>query len=414
MNFIEILQLRWDGPDCIMDLRLQYGTASWQDSLKIDREMYDILDKLIPVTGGKERYRLSRLFTRVPDSDQWIGSLSMTYLEESQTIRFPCKETFVKQVYLAHGAIRKPATPPAPTPSFYSPGEGNKKRSLFSKRTGFFSILILLGLVVTAWASNPLAGTEAAAQNVDAEIDEPAYGSEVFPEFEDSQEAFFQLAAPRETPDPKSVRIQELIQLPDVDGTLPSEWLNDPKNRFLPSNAIALTFDDGPSEYTQRIADILTSYGVGGTFFFLGENIPENQYLVRYVHHQGFSVGNHSYTHPYFKGLSKDRQWEEVQRTNALLVSITGESPTLFRPPYGAMNQTTFGLMVEKNMKIVLWSKDTEDWKVQNAQELVEYTKNQVSGGSIVLFHEKERTVEALPQIIEYLQSQGLEIVSLR
>ncbi|QSX09020.1 polysaccharide deacetylase family protein [Alkalibacter rhizosphaerae] len=414
LNFIEILRVYKELDAFFMEMRLHHGMSSSTSSIKIDEEMYFVLDKLVSKDHGRSRYRLSRQFHRLENVDKWLGSLSVTQLDTSQTIHFPCTENFVRQVYLANEKNKKTQNNNgANDRRLHQPSE-KKKHSFFSKKTGFFSLLFIAAFSFIFLSNGIIANSGNSEKgSSDLPVDAP-YGSEAFPSLNETQEIFFEKADSSAPVEDKSIKIATLIQIPVPENSKSVVLLEDVRSRFLPMDTIALTFDDGPSVYTKKIADILTSYNVGGTFFFLGENVKGNEYLLRYIHKQGFALGNHSFSHPYFKSLSKEDQWSQIEQTNDVFRKIIGVGTHLFRPPYGSMNRTTFELLEEKEMKIVLWSKDTEDWKVNNAQELVEYTKENVTGGSIILFHEKERTVEALPEIIEYLQDKGLKIVNLR
>jgi peptidoglycan/xylan/chitin deacetylase (PgdA/CDA1 family) len=179
----------------------------------------------------------------------------------------------------------------------------------------------------------------------------------------------------------------------------------------LQKGKVALTFDDGPSTQTVQIVDTLKEYGVGGTFFFVGQNVEKYPEHLLYTKLNGYSIASHSINHPDLRNLSTENQRYEVIGSIDLIEEIIEEEVTLFRPPYGAYDKRVMSLMEESNCKIVLWDNDPKDWESRNADSIFQHIQNTNVDGSIILFHETIATLEALPRIIEYLQSLDLEIV---
>lgn len=142
----------------------------------------------------------------------------------------------------------------------------------------------------------------------------------------------------------------------------------------------------------QKLSD-----NIGGTFFFLGQNVKKYPESVEYVHSNHFSIANHSFSHPQFPKISFEQQKYELEQTNELIEKITSEPVTLFRPPYGASNGATLDLMKGKNMNMVFWNRDTEDWKTKNSSKILNYVVTSKSSGSIILLHESKEVVDSLP-----------------
>lgn len=224
-----------------------------------------------------------------------------------------------------------------------------------------------------------------------------------------------QLAEARSEPVPAPA--QEALVVPAVvteSAAVPEVKLGGLVNFSLPKGSVALTFDDGPSKYTREIVDILEKHKVGGTFFFVGTQVRKFPEHVKYADDHGFSIGNHSMTHTDFEDLTSDKRQLEIARTNQLLEAVTSEPVVLFRPPYGATDEGLSELIEKNGMKIVLWNKDSEDWKASSSQTIMNYTRHTELSGSILLLHESKQTVQALPQLIEYLQKQKLQFPNLR
>lgn len=181
----------------------------------------------------------------------------------------------------------------------------------------------------------------------------------------------------------------------------------------VPVGSVSITFDDGPSAYTQDIVKVLKEYNVGGTFFFVGSQVLKFPEAVKYVDDHGFSIGNHSMTHANLAKLSTANQKYQIEHTNELIQNITSKPVFLFRPPYGSRDDSLNQLVSTSNMKMVMWNSDPEDWNHSSAQRILDYITRTKSSGSIILLHESKETLEALPLIIEFLQKQQLEISSL-
>ncbi|MGM7683890.1 polysaccharide deacetylase family protein [Cytobacillus sp. Hm23] len=195
---------------------------------------------------------------------------------------------------------------------------------------------------------------------------------------------------------------------------IPFVQLNEEISYSIPDGKVALTFDDGPSTYTTKIIDILKEYNVGGTFFFTGVNVKKYPEHVKYVQANSYSIGSHSMHHTELINLSLHKQENEIIQANLLIEEITKEPVTLFRPPYGSKNDSSIELMNKHQNKMVLWNKDPKDWKVQNPNDIISYIQNSNPSGSIILLHESQAVIDALPSIISYLLNEGLEVVSLK
>lgn len=216
-----------------------------------------------------------------------------------------------------------------------------------------------------------------------------------------------------EEPKPETMLLEDNMTFKE-ERAIPAVALDAEISSGLDEGMVALTFDDGPSDYSKQIVDILTEFGAGGTFFLIGSNMGEHSDSVEYIHDNNFSIGTHSVNHINFASSSLATQKGELQQSIEMIEAVTGESVTLFRPPYSQMNEDTKQLSRELGQRIVLWNNDPKDWESRNASNILQQVKSQDVSGSIILLHETEATVEALPEIISYLQEQGLQLVSLQ
>ena len=176
---------------------------------------------------------------------------------------------------------------------------------------------------------------------------------------------------------------------------------------------VSLTFDAAwGNEDTQMLIDILGRYGVKATFFVVGDWVDKYPESVKALHDAGHEVMNHSTKHPHMAKLSAQKIIDEVSACNGKIEKVTGVRPTLFRCPYGEYDDNVISTIQSLGMTAVQWDTDSLDWKNLTAPEITKRVTGKVQPGSIVLFHNAGlHTPEALPGIIEYLQSNGYTIV---
>ncbi len=180
---------------------------------------------------------------------------------------------------------------------------------------------------------------------------------------------------------------------------------------------IALTFDDGPGPYTPQVLSVLEHYHVRATFFVIGKML---QYFsastVREIQ-DGDVIGDHTETHPMMADLSAHDQYEELFEQIARIELLGGPRPTLFRPPYGSFNATTFRELKRLHLLMVLWSVDTDDYQQPGVQAIVQSAMEGAHPGAIILMHDaggpRQETIEALPLIIKGLRARGYKLVTI-
>lgn len=160
------------------------------------------------------------------------------------------------------------------------------------------------------------------------------------------------------------------------------------------------------------LIDILNKYGVKATFFLVGQWVDKYPESVKALADAGMEIGNHSDTHPHMAKLSEKQIIDEVSLCSGKIEAITGREVGLFRCPYGEYDDEV--ITTVKNMGIypIQWDVDSLDWKDLTAPEITKRITSKVRDGSIILFHNAAKhTPEALPGIIEYLLSEGYQIV---
>jgi peptidoglycan-N-acetylglucosamine deacetylase len=182
-------------------------------------------------------------------------------------------------------------------------------------------------------------------------------------------------------------------------------------------NEVALTFDDGPGPYTQQLVATLNRLHVHATFFAIGE---EERYFsagTTLELRSGDVVGDHTETHPMMATLSAHDQREELVEQIARIELLGGPRPSLFRPPYGSFNATTYHLLHQLHMLMVLWSTDTSDYTLPGVPAIVQSALAGAHPGAIILMHDaggdRSETIAALPAIVQGLRRRGLHPVTI-
>lgn len=180
------------------------------------------------------------------------------------------------------------------------------------------------------------------------------------------------------------------------------------------SKLLALTFDDGPSETTSQVLDVLQQYNVVATFFLVGEHVNEGTKPVmqRQVA-MGCEIANHSYTHSNMSIMSLAQIKQEIEDTTARIKEMVGYDVKFFRPPYIALSD----IMYETIDLPFIQGIGCTDWEPEvSAEQRTETIMNTVKDGTIILLHDfegNENTVDALPHIIEELKKQGYKFVTV-
>ena len=171
---------------------------------------------------------------------------------------------------------------------------------------------------------------------------------------------------------------------------------------------IALTFDDGPHpRLTQEILDILAEYDVKATFFMVGENVVNYPDAAKAVLAAGHEVGNHTFSHTHVKTLTEREVRDELGRCEDALEELCEYRPHLFRPPEGALNEYVEHCSNDFDYTLILWSLDTRDWEIKNAEQIAEKVLSSISPGDIILMHDYigrySKTPEALAILLPKL-----------
>ena len=175
---------------------------------------------------------------------------------------------------------------------------------------------------------------------------------------------------------------------------------------------IALTFDDGPNrDSSQIVLDTLNQHKVKATFFMVGKMAAAHPDMVKKIADSGHELGNHSWDHPILPKLSADGVSGQLGRTDeAVTTGSGGKAPTVFRPPYGAVDQKVRSITKQPT---ILWSVDTLDWKTRNSESTYQSIMT-AKDGDIVLMHDIHTpTAQAVVRAIPELVKKGYQLVTV-
>jgi len=194
--------------------------------------------------------------------------------------------------------------------------------------------------------------------------------------------------------------------------------------KALPKKTVVLTFDDGPHRrYSEEIAAILKQYGAPAVFFSVGRNLGSldaqgaarlnaGAEVSRKLKAAGYVLANHSFSHAQLSKQSGASLRSEILDTDALLKAVDPQRSSLFRFPYGARNKEGMHLLADAHLKSVMWNVDSLDWADPVPSSIADRVLRAVDkeGRGIILFHDiHERTVKALPAILDRLVAEGYQ-----
>lgn len=188
------------------------------------------------------------------------------------------------------------------------------------------------------------------------------------------------------------------------------------KDRNL--KTVYLTFDDGPvttvSDYALKL---LNDYDMKATFFMVGDNVSKNPNLAIEINREGHAIGNHTYHHLWAGKTPLSVYLEDVEQCKKVIFEKTGIETKTFRPPFGWINKR-YARHLSQEYEIVLW--DVISWDFKNGlnpRVALEKVKKHTENGSIVLFHDQQKSKknlqEILPGYLDFLSAEGFQTALL-
>jgi peptidoglycan/xylan/chitin deacetylase (PgdA/CDA1 family) len=187
------------------------------------------------------------------------------------------------------------------------------------------------------------------------------------------------------------------------------------------SKRIALTYDDGPNDpHTYRLLEVLEKHGARATFFLIGRYVQQRPEIVREVVKAGHAIGNHTFTHPNLAVASVVQNRLQMEECQRAIFEVTGETPRLFRPPFGGRRPATLQIARSLGLEPVMWNVTSYDWLVPPAEKIAKTCVRQMRGGDVILMHDgshddfgadRAQTVLATGMLLGRYQAEGYEFV---
>jgi peptidoglycan/xylan/chitin deacetylase (PgdA/CDA1 family) len=186
---------------------------------------------------------------------------------------------------------------------------------------------------------------------------------------------------------------------------------------------IALTYDDGPNDpHTLNLLEVLERHNARATFFLIGRFVEQRPDIVREIVRGGHVIGNHTFTHPRLIFTSASETRNELQRCQQAIADTTGQSPKLFRPPFGGRRPDTLRVVREMGLQTIMWSITGFDWSAPPAERIVRRVSGRIQGGDVVLLHDgshlgiggdRAQTVIATQRLLDHWSTRGYAFVTI-
>ncbi len=181
------------------------------------------------------------------------------------------------------------------------------------------------------------------------------------------------------------------------------------------AKCVALTFDAGPSENTDRLLDILKKEKVHATFFMLGKNhVAKRPAEVKRIDAEGHELANHTWSHQILTEIEPDEAKRELSRLQDAVRKITGKTPRLMRPPQGRTDGEVSKISKDLGLAQVLWSVTAKDYQTNDSALITKRVLEQTERDGVILLHDIYKgTVPAVPGILKELKKRGYTVVTV-
>lgn len=195
--------------------------------------------------------------------------------------------------------------------------------------------------------------------------------------------------------------------------------------RNVPDGRVALTFDDGPSEWTPPILDVLAQHRAQATFFLLGEHVQDRSEIAARIARDGHEVACHGFDHVDLAELPAQSIRERLTRAREAIATAAGVEPRLFRPPYATSSARVARAAAAVSLDpTILRDVDPADWRAEDEEVVASLVLAGVRAGSIVCLHDgvprgnrgtpdRTVTVAAVERLVPELQQRGFELVTV-
>ncbi len=178
---------------------------------------------------------------------------------------------------------------------------------------------------------------------------------------------------------------------------------------------IALTFDDGPTEFTPKFLDLLQAHQQKATFFCIGTQIIKHPEILNRIVAEGHEVGNHTFSHSNATGfLSTFRMKREILRNDRLMLKKAGLTTDLYRPPFGITNPNIARAISSTSKKSIGWSIRSFDTAISDEKKILKRILPKIKPGSVILLHDtSDKSYRVLQEILLFLERENYRSVTV-
>ena len=171
---------------------------------------------------------------------------------------------------------------------------------------------------------------------------------------------------------------------------------------------IALTFDDGPTEFTPKFLDLLKEQNIKATFFCIGKQIEKYPETFQRIIAEGHSIGNHTYSHSNKTGfLSTSKMVEEIEKCDEVILNVGNTKTDLYRPPFGVTNPNIAKAIEKTHKKSIGWNVRSLDTVIDDEKKIFNRITKNLKKGSIILLHDtSEKTYNVLVELLLFLERE--------
>lgn len=171
---------------------------------------------------------------------------------------------------------------------------------------------------------------------------------------------------------------------------------------------VALTFDDGPTEFTPKFLDLLKEHQVKATFFCIGKQIEKYPEIFQRIIAEGHSIGNHTLSHSNSTGfLSSSKMVEEIEKCDAVIKTAGHITADLYRPPFGVTNPNIAKAIKRTHKQSIGWNVRSLDTVTEDEKKIFRKVTKSLKKGSIILLHDtSEKTYNVVVDLLVFLKDK--------
>lgn len=185
-------------------------------------------------------------------------------------------------------------------------------------------------------------------------------------------------------------------------------FVNSITHKRTRTKEIAITFDDGPTEFTPKFLDLLQEHQIKATFFCIGKQIEKYPETFQRIIAEGHSIGNHTYSHSNSTGfLSTAKMIEEIKKCDETIAAIGSTSTLLYRPPFGVTNPSIAKAIKKTEKKSIGWNIRSLDTVIDDEKKIYKRITGKIKSGGIILLHDtSEKTYHVLVDLLLFLKNK--------